>query len=118
MTTAPIRSGAVIAGKERLWFAERFEHRMEQQNRKNKLPRAVMSRSGLARSVATPHQERQIARGSLNQQFLLRVVAASHVQPIHASGVKLMGEVPLYPFPTPGLQSLSPRSLNPPPSGI
>src|ERR1700681_5037378 len=111
--TRPMRVRALITGERRFWVAARGEYPMEQQNCKNKLAPAVMSCSGLARSVKSPHQERQIARRRLNQQFLVHVVAASHVQPVHTSRVKLMRKVPLQPFPASGLQSLSPLSSNP-----
>ena len=49
--------------------------------------------SGLAGSVESPHQQRQIARRSLNQQLLVNVGETSHVQTVHASGIELMREV-------------------------
>src|SRR6202162_3261828 len=77
-----------------------------------------MSRFGLARSIQSPHQECQIACGGLNQQFLVRVVAASHVQLVHTSRVELMCKVSLQSFPARDLQALATLSSNPPSIGI
>src|SRR5437660_3239207 len=84
------------------------------QKRKNEAGKAVMSRLGLARTMPQAHQQCQIARRSLNQKFLVHVLSAAHPQPIHASGVELVREVPLDPLSPLPLQLLAAIALNPP----
>ena len=84
------------------------------QKRKYELAPAVVSRFGLACSVQGPHQERQIARRRVNEQFLLNIVPTSHIQPVHASAIELMRKVPFHALAAPCLQPLSPCSSNPP----
>ena len=43
-----------------------------------------------------------------DQQFLMNVAATAHIQPVHATGVELMGEVALDPLPAARLQVLAP----------
>lgn len=107
MTTATLGAPTLIAGGEWPRRAKRGWNQIGPQNRENEFALAVMSRFALARSIQSPHQECQIARGGLNQQFLVRVVAASHVQLVHTSRVELMCKVSLHPFPARGLQSFA-----------
>ena len=51
----------------------------ERQNRENSFDCLIVSGSGLARSIHRPHQQRQIARRRLDQQFLVHIPDASDV---------------------------------------
>jgi hypothetical protein len=53
-----------------------------------------VSRFGFASPIQKPQQQRQITRRCLHQQPLVNIFPTSQVQPVHASGIKLMGEVP------------------------
>src|SRR5579864_825629 len=77
-----------------------------------------MSRSGLARAIRRPHQQREVACGGLNQKLLVHVFLASYVQPVQSAGVKLMREVPLDPFPALPLQTLATIPVNPSPIAV
>ena len=86
--------------------------------RQNGVHIPVMSSSGFARAVRRSHQQRQIACGRLNEQFLVHVLYASDIEPVHAAGIELMREVPFDPFSALPLQPLATFALNAPPVGI
>ena len=71
-----------------------------------------MGSSGLARAIHRSHQESEIAGGGLNQQFLVHVLQASHIEPVQSAGVKLMREVPFDPLSPLPLQPLSAIAFN------
>ena len=77
-----------------------------------------MSSSGLARAIPRSHQESEIACGGLNQEFLVHVLKASHIEPVQSAGIKLMREVPFDPLSPLPLQPLAPIPLNAPPIGV
>ena len=77
-----------------------------------------MSSSGLARAIHRSHQESEIACGGLNQEFLVHVLLASHIEPVQSSGIKLMREVPFDPLSPLPLQPLAAIALNAPPIGV
>src|SRR6202044_1671077 len=77
-----------------------------------------MSSSGLARAIHRSHQESEVACGSLNQEFLVHVLQASHIEPVQSAGIKLMREVPFDPLAPLPLQPLAAFSLNTSPIGV
>src|SRR5580658_11390384 len=77
-----------------------------------------MSRSGLARAECRAHQEREVARGGLDQELLVHVLKASHVKTIQSAAVELMCEVPLDPLASLPLQPLATFALNAPPIAV
>src|SRR5665213_4214266 len=77
-----------------------------------------MCRSGLARAICRAHQEREVACGGLNQELLVHVLKASHVEPVQTTRIELMREVPLDPLAPLALQSLAPVALNTPPVAV
>jgi hypothetical protein len=60
-------------------FREAYYRSYERQNRKNSFDCLIVSGSGLARSIHRPHQQRQIARRRLDQQFLVHIPNAPNV---------------------------------------
>jgi hypothetical protein len=77
-----------------------------------------MSSSGLARPIRRSHQERKVACGGLNQELLVHVLKASHVEPIEPAAVELMREVPLDPLASLPLQPLATFALNASPIAV
>jgi hypothetical protein len=77
-----------------------------------------MSSSGLARAIPRSHQEREVACGGLNQEFLVHILNASYVQPVQSAGIKLVREVPFDPLSPLPLQPLSAIALNAPPVAV
>src|SRR5450432_1283484 len=88
---------------------EAFNGLYDSQNRQNGRDSPVVSSSGLARAIHRSHQESEIARGSLNQEFLVHVLKASHIEPVQSAGIKLMREVPFDPLSPLPLQALAAR---------
>src|SRR5262249_56228483 len=77
-----------------------------------------MSSSGLTRSIHRPHQQRQIARRRLGQQFLVHIPDAPDGGPVHSTRIELMREVPFDFLPPLPLHPLAPLSPNAPPVAI
>src|SRR5579862_7294248 len=90
-----------------------FDSPYDSQNRQNSVDNCVVSRSGLARAIHRPHQEREVASSGLNQKLPVHVFFASYVQPVQSAGIKLMREIPLDPFSPPSLQTLATIPENP-----
>ena len=74
-----------------------------------------MSGSRLAHSMQRPQQQRQVARGTLKQRFLVHILDSTDIQSVHTSGVELMREIPLDPFSALPLQPSAPLAPNAPP---
>src|SRR5437870_2138632 len=66
-----------------------------------------MCGSALARSIEGSHQQREIARRGLEQQFLVDIPEASHIDAVHPTGIELMREVAFDSLPTLALQPLA-----------
>src|SRR5262249_48577081 len=77
-----------------------------------------MSSSGLTRSIHRPHQQRQIARRRLDQQFLVHIPDTPDVEPVHSTRIESMREVPFDLLPPLPLHPLAPLSPNAPPVAI
>ena len=97
---------------------EVFNGFYDSQNRQNGFDSPVVSSSGLARAIPRSHQESEIACGGVNQEFLVHILQASHIEPVQSSGIELMREVPFDPFSPLLLQPLAAIALNAPPIGI
>src|SRR6266550_5591116 len=100
------------------WREEVFNGFYDSQNHQNGLDSPVMSRSRLARAIGRSHQEGEIACGGLQQELLVHVLKASHIEPVQSAGVELMREVPLDPLAPLALHPLAAFALNAPPIAI
>src|SRR3982751_716808 len=94
-----------------LCFRDALHGFTERQNRKNSFDYLIMRGLGLACSVHGPQQQRQIACRRLDEQFLVDITNAPDIEPVHATGIELMREVPfdfLSALPLQPLASFSP----------
>lgn len=82
-----------MAGVRRPWRGEVIDHLKEGQKRQNSFDGLIVGRSGLASSVQGSHEQREIARRRLDEQFLVDIPDASDIEPVHAAGIELMREV-------------------------
>ena len=77
-----------------------------------------MSGSGLAGSVQRPHEQRQIARRGLQEQFLVDILEAPDIEPVHAAAIERMREVAFDLLPALPLQPFAAFSPDAPPVGM
>ena len=88
------------AGVCRRWLWSSFYGFHEGQQRKNNFDDVIMGGSGLARAIERPHQQCEIAGGGLDEQFLVDVLDAPDIEPVHAASIELVCEVAFDLLPT------------------